>query len=564
MNFITKAHHSAHESLSLLVRSTLLETSALALKKILVTKKRNNNSNTKSNKSINRCKNKNSNNVYHVTQKDVESAYKVAQQVGQKWMTKLRDAGEKEASIIVGIVLQNGRFFEDITDDIPREIFFQGDGHDGGIDIESLRDNGRANVNGHVNVNRTTADNDQQNTSVGNTNTNTNTNEIGNNIRNHQASSRSQSKKVVNALKSDIPFIAISQICGESPIILNQQIAQASSTTIHKETCWNPLPSKNKSLPCSSRLSLSHIPQCKKLPVDKLKTLPPNQLYGNPSKTLNEHSSILRCNPVLNRDEFTKSQIQILDGLGCDHHTLWPYEWTTIQNASARNKNRMYLQTITGNKRKDENDNGNEAQQESTHVTGRRKRTRNGDKQSNNSVIIGIPSDLATAQWSWGDIEKSFSENEKKILFKNVIHDYNDHEEEEQGKDSEFHKCVGALKVIGNVHLWEQVREDNWNGAKDTPMSIEDGSQHHVQKKRKKAHSKAKRQRLYPNVELKKVDDLRKMTSKVTFTESFGQHYMEFDLGECMMSLRSEKSTGQKQNEPRNLAFRSLEISLKD
>eukprot|EP00551_Chaetoceros_affinis_P005235 CAMPEP_0203681912 /NCGR_PEP_ID=MMETSP0090-20130426/44133_1 /ASSEMBLY_ACC=CAM_ASM_001088 /TAXON_ID=426623 /ORGANISM="Chaetoceros affinis, Strain CCMP159" /LENGTH=157 /DNA_ID=CAMNT_0050550597 /DNA_START=627 /DNA_END=1100 /DNA_ORIENTATION=+ len=150
-------------------------------------------------------------------------------------------------------------------------------------------------------------------------------------------------------------------------------------------------------------------------------------------------------------------------------------------------------------------------------------------------------------KWSLDDIKDTLSEDEKASLFDEMLH----HSSDEKG--SKHHKCIGALKVPGSFHLWEQISGGKWHKTKDKTS----GNHGYVQKKRKKEHMKAKRHRFYPNTEIKKPRDLAKLPSKVSFTESSRSYFMEFDLGECMMTLPFGISC-----EGRNAVFRSLEIVL--
>ena len=242
---------------------------------------------------------------------------------------------------------------------------------------------------------------------------------------------------------------------------------------------------------------------------------------------------------------------------------------------------------------------------------GTRKR-KNNDLNTNEIIVEGCctaPRHASTfdgsVQWSWDEIKDTFTSNEIRTLYKTMIHDeYNSdidmendsvHDEsmilqgshdqinalgDDEGTAVNCHKCMGALKMVGSFHLWEQLRHhDNWNGPRedspsscpiDTTVNHNDGNnQRHIQKRRKKAFAKAKRQRLYPNIELKKVDKLSKLSTKVAFTHSSGKYNMELDLGECMMNLCVKRSSGSKNDrnkgiQMRNFHFRSLEILLEE
>ena len=68
-----------------------------------------------------------------------------------------------------------------------------------------------------------------------------------------------------------------------------------------------------------------------------------------------------------------------------------------------------------------------------------------------------------------------------------------------------------------------------------------------ILKRAEKVFAKVRWQRLYPYIENKKVDDLRKLSSKASFTgrnsslssSSLSCYFMELNLGGYVMSLRS-------------------------
>ena len=302
--------------------------------------------------------------------------------------------------------------------------------------------------------------------------------------------------------------------------------------------------------------------------------------------------------------------IQIIDEMGWKNHTMFYYDWNTIHYASIRNNIRMHVQhhqqqsdglhgssitTIHGNisrsssKKRDRNNNDNSIVLVDS----------NGSKKDTDIRLetegARVASDLGSAQWTWDDIHTTFNSSDIDALYQEMMHDdyiinknknndksnsdnhHNVHESKNSSNEEQnsplsqqyCHSCIGSLKLVGNIHLWEQLKQDNnWNGPKDdiddenVEMDKDDDENEYsrqTQKRRKHAYSKAKRQRLYPNVELKRVDNLSKLTSKVTFTENSNNNFfMELDLGECMLSLSNDK------NEMRHFSFRSLEIQLKD
>ena len=443
-------------------------------------------------------------------------------------------------------------------------------------------------------------------------------------------------KDVIDAFKSNVPFIALSKLGGgENPFKRQQQQNNNSTFTSpsHRESeNWHPLPSISTGANSSARiissdtndddesgmnLNRNHIPRCMNLSPEKLKKLPnQHQLYGVPFQTFEEHCKVFKCNDKYTttsttsaeKDNVIKSQIKILDELGRNGHTMWNYDWNIIQNAAFHNRDRVHLHVSSSSLSKrqgnsffgqnETNDDVENVEEDNVNVDDTTTSNRNNignslDAGVDMSPIVSgrIASDFGSATWSFEEIEKSFSASEIKHLHNTMVHKQNDAEQEqEKAYMSNCQKCVGALKLIGHIHLWEQLKQgNNWNGPREDPMFFEDdnsndkaannGNDHHTQKLRKKVFAKARRQRIYPNIESKKVDDLRKLSSKVSFTErnlsssssSPSCYFMELDLGECMMSLRSGSNNDDNDHEdssihdePRNFIFRSLEISLEE
>lgn len=200
-----------------------------------------------------------------------------------------------------------------------------------------------------------------------------------------------------------------------------------------------------------------------------------------------------------------------------------------------------------------------------------------GRKASNHHASMELP---------FEEILDSLSESEKKVLEKTMIHPES---EEEQKLESGYHQVRGALKTLGSIHLWEQVRGMNWDGPQDVlpASSTCSGSEEEDEgmlKRRKKAFQKAKRQRLGNSLEMNAKQELSSPFSKIKWayapsSKQVGgpveqeqvsrnnniEQWMEMDLGECMITVITP-STGTNfsiEHSKKMLAFRSLEISLK-
>lgn len=182
--------------------------------------------------------------------------------------------------------------------------------------------------------------------------------------------------------------------------------------------------------------------------------------------------------------------------------------------------------------------------------------------------IVGKkPSDHSDRQWSSDQNKKELGYAVVKELEDTMIH------EDEIGQ--EYDSCQGALKMIGNVHLWEQMKSKEWRGKSDDfsdeNMELPQKNKQII-KLRKSMHRKAKRQRLYPNYEAGTKSYLdSKLASKVVRAEEgteigtrnssigLGYQCIELDLTDCIVSFLPQEKDKRKM-----LAFRSLEVSLSE
>ena len=431
---------------------------------------------------------------------DVEAAYAVAERVGRKWMLKLLEAGEDEMMMLLEIALKEGKFFESIEyneiDVSKKQVFYSLDDDD---DIESQSLSSTAGLN------------------------------QCNNLQTHDYDA-------IDKMSTANPFMAISR-----NLEIKVGLHEENSTSPCGEgtsSDWHPLPS----LPLASNLSKqNHIPCCTILPENQIERCDPNQLFGVPRKTLIEHANMIQCHPIVGKEDYIRSQIKILDSLGRNKNTSWQYDWNVIESACRRNNNRMHQEDCLSSRKRQKL-----VENEQVRLIDSRESATNTSKISGYQHI-----EQSITSWTMEDAYKCFSTHEINVLVDKMVHS--------QDKDSSQeipHNCVGALKITGNTHLWEQVRQGNWNGPMDE-VSFDVENDVFVQKKRKKAYLKSKRQRLYPHSETKRVEHINKLSSKISFTEMKGRHSIDFDLGECIISLKS----GVKRIS-RKFAFKSLEICL--
>jgi hypothetical protein len=195
-----------------------------------------------------------------------------------------------------------------------------------------------------------------------------------------------------------------------------------------------------------------------------------------------------------------------------------------------------------------------------------------------NNGIMREPTAWGHMEWTIQEVKQKIGERELGELDEVMIH----HDNESALLN---HSCQGYLKTVGNIHLFEQCRVGQWRGYMDEISSHDDKESDgyvdkSILKKRKTAHRKAKRQRLYPNYEVgtKGYQD-SKLQSKilrvnqgkegmrasqyVNLDEQENQ-CMELDLGECILSMIIPSENEHVVPCKRTMAFRSLEISLSE
>eukprot|EP00979_Chaetoceros_neogracilis_P000751 scaffold164_cov266-Chaetoceros_neogracile.AAC.38 len=191
-------------------------------------------------------------------------------------------------------------------------------------------------------------------------------------------------------------------------------------------------------------------------------------------------------------------------------------------------------------------------------------------------VIAKKPSAFGDFQWTSQAIRNSLGQDLREKLERTMIHGNDD-------SQRELHTCQGALKAIGNVHLFEQIISKKWEGViDDIPHGEEDEGSGQVGKEqmkvRKVAHRLAKRQRLYPNYELGTKGYRDQLKSKVMRgwegkegcraprnrddNECIGNNSLELDLGECIFTIVTSSKDVDAAPIKKVLAFRSLEVSL--
>ncbi len=596
-SFLEQAHSSAQQVFSILARNVFLQVSALVLQRRIRPRLSQAKKQKQCDDRLDESESKESNEdggyahdyevQVKVSQMDVDLAYDAARKVGEKWITKLLEAGEKELAVVVKAILENGRFLENVTTDE--------DDHNGTCSHLDFCTSDSSSSPSSVSKQPSQSQNEDAGAHVTNSTEKRACNRNGcRSIEEEGQTNHFGSESGSKTTTHTAPFLALSKLGGQpkqlKPSHNQREDSQNFSTTTTATIGGSEQQCERERLPpsdtnCSevhyssgsgSGSGLNHIPEYTKLTEEQLKTaLPQGQLFGKPFKTLQEYSDLLNLNCPTeiismsngSRIQSVKKQIDYLDSLGSSRCTLWPYDWNVVKNASERNSNNSNRNRIYSHLHS----------QQALALSGRKRGVPDGDvdadyEQQDNSnsqkelqrerliCDVRVASSLGEMKWSRDHIKNAMTENEKDLLFDEMIHEDGNINSDEKAS-TKYHKCIGALKISGSFHLWEQMRGGNWNRAKgETDEADHDNHSHsHIQKKRKKEHMKSRRQRFYPNTEIKKARDLANVPSKVSLTESSGKHFLELDLGECMMSLPSGQPS-----QRRNLIFRSLEIVLND
>ena len=469
---------------------------------------------------------------------DIDHSYQMAVRLGEKWEEKLLEAGENDAASIVRDVLCTGRFLEmDVRDDFP-------------MPIHSTQDSSKPNEASQHQSNQT----------------------LPYSFNSNQGGHKATTFGVLQNLgwKWD----------------LSQSMDQAFPSEIKpSSTQWKPLPKLN---PDSSGL---YIPKAAILSEHEIKPQHPQQLFGYPAPFITMSHAQNHRPLVTNTDQhqdsgFYRDQIDLIDAAFGDadennRPTSWYHGWDCIQRAANKNRDRMYLETIAGRKRKilksDEAEglyheilprtmvnqavaNANasssesNAQEDSIVATGGDServadftvvpvvnvistRTRvahllDDQRQSSlrdtslqrmqqhgvHSSSVREPSSMSSNSWTMEEIIHELSDMDKLVL-KTMIHG---EIADEHLRESQYHQVQGALKHLGLIHLWEQTRSGNC--ALDDPDLFSTSLDHddkRFNKIRAKIVRKARKMRLWPHT-LEKSDKTggKQPNSKVMWTES--------------------------------------------
>lgn len=459
----------------------------------------------------------------NITQHDVDASYQFATMIALKWKEKLKGVNDEVAAAI-NLVVSNGDFLDlCMKDDIK-------------------------------NINSVLPDNQNYIAEYA-------TDQVPNSAAIHVALEVEEDTLSQQA-SNMIPFVSLSKLVGDAdPCNLHSTMEVRGSST-H----WNPLPSLSTS---------PYIPSSKVLSFEQLQ--PWDQLYGNPASQI-----------IQRTDSYIRNQIKALDNLGNNCHTLWRHDWNIIENSfqkSQLQRKRMQSQHVMEVIPKsiledDEHTEENaiillnaETDQASikqlqvgstwSRKFGSTTTNKVGRPRKRNHRLPTEPRPpIAVGETSFSIDDPTFDSETKRSLEKSMIHS-------QQSGVSPVAVVRGALKPVGQIHLWEQLQMREWEDA----QAFE--SKYIPCKKRKKELNKAKKRRIEPFIDIssstKQVGASKVIHTQGEKNEGLDQDIkrgIELDLGECTIEVLSGMTNNMLETSdiqiPFTVSFRSLELSLQE
>jgi len=246
--------------------------------------------------------------------------------------------------------------------------------------------------------------------------------------------------------------------------------------------------------------------------------------------------------------------VDALDRLGRERFTDWPYDWNMIQKAADQIPWRLYnratddtevtlIPKAVWEQQQQQQETGEQKQTEQDAkkwVLNRKRksttRERLPSKQQKTLIQEDIPrsamSGDGTCQWSMAEIEKEFTERDRKQL-DSYLH---------SPSNETTSMVLGALRDAGQFHYWNQ-----------RPIDQEDDTGKSA-KKLLRNQRRAIRERLGDHREDKDDED-RRVSRLIQTVDTSGLHWYDFDLGDCLLEL-NDPDTGNR----RFYAFGSLEV----
>jgi hypothetical protein len=290
---------------------------------------------------------------------------------------------------------------------------------------------------------------------------------------------------------------------------------------------------------------------------------------GETSKIVGTENSlaITKIRRIGNEGDIT-DWIKALDEMGVKGETMWPFDWSLIQEAAREIPRRLHLdggkdrkpnieyevipKSILKNRREIEESEDDKAAEivarTSSHVTfhlEKKKRkaqeavdersTERYRREEESTEKARCPSTMdANSLWDW-ELTKATIEDKEKIA-SSFIHP--------DRKPASNQILLGAIKHLGRCHLFLQNEGDD-----------------HVsdEAKGKRAFRKAFKERLGPLQMIRDERDINKLLTKISRAnhDRDQQIWFELDLGECMLEVETH---GNK----KIYAFSTIELSLKD
>ena len=518
-----------------------------------------------------------------INKDDIDKVNAVTMRIGRKWASKMMlDDQFLEYKQLLDLVLSNGHFLDvDYQDDLTS--FF--------TDLLSDED-----VENEENDGRNLGDSNEIQDDIVHEESSAGEDSHVENIRTEEIS--------VEGIQRSIPYATLLRLGQTDPCNLSSSRDLLQNGTSDN---WHPLPHLD-----SQSSSLVHIPNPSLLPENKVQKIDEDQVFGRPA-----------LHPPKPLDHALQSKM--MDKLANMNHVVWQYPWDTILNLTAQIEDRLHpfkkkkeldaktgkLETIdlvprtllreediynheatstegngddsinaSSNRQSGEpaqpliirsDDDGNISMMKKEDMyknafsgmsylrmkrkidlkdnESKKQRPRKENIIENEEPVHEVgrqPSSLGECTWTNEEVHYHLGPDVRKDIENNLLH-----KEDEIMTHSQT--CHGALKEVGSIHLYEQsgkLSQDKIDLINSAEKTI------------RRAHRKAKQQRLYPIVEdtMKRYEEVKSkvLSFEVDPNGQRSRQTYELDMMDCVVTFASNMSS----KEEDKLAFRSLEIRL--
>lgn len=517
-----------------------------------------------------------------INKDDIDKVNAVTMRIGRKWASKMMLDQLLEYKQLLDLVLSNGHFLDvDYQDDLTS--FF--------TDLLSDED-----VENEENDGRNLGDSNKIQDDIVHEESSAGEDSHGENISAEEIS--------VEGIQRSIPYATLLRLGQTDPCNLSSSRDLLQNGTSDN---WHPLPRLD-----SQSSSLVHIPNPSLLPENKVQKIDEDQVFGRPA-----------LHPPKPLDHALQSKM--MDKLANMNHVVWQYPWDTILNLTAQIEDRLHpfkkkkeldaktgkLETIdlvprtllreediynheatstegngddsinaSSNRQSVEpaqpliirsDDDGNISMMKKEDMyknafsgmsylrmkrkidlkdnESKKQRPRKENIIENEEPVDEVgrqPSSLGECTWTNEEVHYHLGPDVRKDIENNLLH-------KEDELMTHNQTCHGALKEVGSIHMYEQsgkLSQDKIDLINSAEKTI------------RRAHRKAKQQRLYPIVEdtMKRYEEVK---SKVQAFEvdpngQRSRQTYELDMMDCVVTFASNMSS----KEEDKLAFRSLEIRL--